>query len=422
MFVLRLTSNLIMTRLLMPEAFGLLAFAMTFATAVALLTDIGIHQSIVREKDQLGPRFLRTAWTVKIVRSAVISGGVLVMAGLFGFIGPVIGQPGSVMMHPQMPFLIAMTAVAPLSEGLVSTNWDVAIRRLQYKRIVLLDIISTLCRILFQIGFALLSPTVWALLAGTLLGGFVKVILSHLFVPGPRMRFTWDKTIIQRLWMYGKWIMGSSMLTFVANNTEKFIFGALVSSVSMGLYVIAFIWVEAGLRVIGILSNTLGFSMISEIIRDRPDEARRLIRKYQMAVDGFCLTGFLLLAFSGQLLVQVLYTPEYLRAGAIIQLLSPLLLSVRFSQLTNVILAGGDSRATFRMTAMIAVATVVFVLAGLHSGGFYGAITGMVLARFVAVPYLLIKTVSFFGRKQTLYDAAVLVGSVTVTGLIYLWV
>src|SRR5436189_270723 len=47
---LRLISTLVMTRLLAPEMFGLMAIALTVNVVVALLTDLGIKQNIVQRR------------------------------------------------------------------------------------------------------------------------------------------------------------------------------------------------------------------------------------------------------------------------------------------------------------------------------------------------------------------------------------
>ena len=62
--VLRLISNLILTRLLMPEAFGLMAVAISVNIWAVMLTDIGIGSSVIRSPNSEKPEFLRTAWTV----------------------------------------------------------------------------------------------------------------------------------------------------------------------------------------------------------------------------------------------------------------------------------------------------------------------------------------------------------------------
>jgi O-antigen/teichoic acid export membrane protein len=429
-FFLRLASNLIMTRLLAPEAFGILAFAVTFAAAVGLLTDMGIHQSIVREK-ALTPRFLRVAFTVRILRGLVIAGGVLVCAGVFAFVGPAIASPDSAMAWPYMPYLIAMTALMPIMEGFLSSNFDVAKRELRYKNLLVVEVLGHLFRILCQVGFALLSPTVWALFVGAIAGGLGKVVLSHLYLPGPRMRLRLqgtglprfreeDRPIVEQLWTFGKWIMGSSGMTFIINQGDKILFGFLVPGVSLGLYMIAYVWIGAAQTIVVNFTNSVGFPVVSEIIRNRAGEARRLIRKYQFMIDGLCFAGFLVLLLFGPLIVEVLYTDEYFDAGRITQLLSPIILSLRYRQLGNVVMALGNTRAVFVMATLVAVGTVVFIYAGFEwFGGFDAAVTGAVLARFASFPYLLVQTASFFGWRQTLFDACWGVFSVAITIAIY---
>lgn len=417
-FFLRLASNLIMTRLLMPEAFGILAFAITFATAVALLTDIGIHQSIVQEKN-LTPRFLRVAWTVRIVRSLVISLGVLLAALVFWLIGPGFADPDSVMAHPTMPYLIAMTAFVPIMEGLISPNFDLAKRQLKYQRLLVLEVVGHIFRILCQVGFAYVSPTVWALLVGTIAGGLGKVLMSHFYLSGPRMRLRWDTDITTQLWQFGRWLMGSSGMTYIINNADKLIFGATVSSLSLGLYVIAFVWIGAAQTIVTNFTNSVGYPVVSEIMRNRPQDAKRLIRKYQIMIDLLAFSGFLVLLLFGPLIVSLLYTDEYAGAGRYIQLLSPMILSLRYWQLGNVVMALGNTRGMFIIATYVAAATIAFILIGLRVGGFEAAITGAMIARFASVPYLLSRTHALFGTRQTLFDAAWGVMSIIAALLIY---
>lgn len=418
-FVFRLASNLIMTRLLVPEAFGLLAFAMVFATAVGMLADIGVYQSIVREKDRLGPRFLRVAWTVNVIRSVLIALVVVALAFVFAFLGPNFAEPGSAMAAPEMPLLIALTALVPFSQGLVSTNWQAAMRRMDFKRIALLEFATMILRLASQIGFALISPTVWALLVGGTVGGFAKAALSHLYLPGPRMRLLWDREMADHLWRYGKWIMASSGVTFIIRNADKVLFGAMISSVTMGLYAIAFIWIAAAERFLDVFSRAVGFSVVSEMLRDRPDEAHRLMRKYQWGIDVICVCASAALIFGGPLLVQVLYTDDYQDAGRIIQLLGPIVLGFRFNQLGNLLLVQGDTRTLFFLTMNMAVATVVLLFVGFSYFGFAGGVVGMVMARFASVPILLAKTGPFFGARETLYDAAFGVVCVVLPVVVY---
>ena len=53
--LLRLGGNLILTRLLFPEAFGLMAIVQAVLVGVTLLSDIGVEQSIIHNKEAMSP-------------------------------------------------------------------------------------------------------------------------------------------------------------------------------------------------------------------------------------------------------------------------------------------------------------------------------------------------------------------------------
>ncbi len=70
--VIRLASNLILTRLLVPEMFGLMTLANLLLVGVWLFSDLGLKQSVVQSSRGHEPTFLNTAWVVQIVRGIVM--------------------------------------------------------------------------------------------------------------------------------------------------------------------------------------------------------------------------------------------------------------------------------------------------------------------------------------------------------------
>jgi O-antigen/teichoic acid export membrane protein len=64
--VIRLGSNLVMTRLLAPEMFGVMSIAITVGMILGMLSDLGLNQNIVQSKRGEEPAFLDTAWCVAL--------------------------------------------------------------------------------------------------------------------------------------------------------------------------------------------------------------------------------------------------------------------------------------------------------------------------------------------------------------------
>src|ERR1017187_5882027 len=77
---IRFGSNLLMTRLLVPEMFGVMAIASLFIAALAMFSDLGVKQSIIQSKRGADPTFLNTAWIIQILRGVVLWGAAVCIA------------------------------------------------------------------------------------------------------------------------------------------------------------------------------------------------------------------------------------------------------------------------------------------------------------------------------------------------------
>lgn len=69
---LRLASNLILTRLLFPEAFGMMALVSVLMQGLAMFSDVGVGASIMQSKRGDDQKFLDTAWTIQVIRGTLL--------------------------------------------------------------------------------------------------------------------------------------------------------------------------------------------------------------------------------------------------------------------------------------------------------------------------------------------------------------
>src|ERR1700677_394636 len=78
--VLRFAFNLILTRLLYPELFGLMALAFTVITGLNLFSDFGTAAIVVCNPRGADREFLNTVWTLQILRGFVLAAVLFVVA------------------------------------------------------------------------------------------------------------------------------------------------------------------------------------------------------------------------------------------------------------------------------------------------------------------------------------------------------
>lgn len=389
--VLRLASNLIMTRLLLPEAFGLMAVIVSLHIAFVLLTDLGIRQYITRDQNGEGEYHLKVLWSIQIVRSAFIALCVILAAGALWLIAPVFATPNTVYADPRLPALITVSSLVIVFTGLESTNMHLAIRRLQPARPAIVAVLAQFIGLVAMVCLALLHASVWALLAGMIIGSAARTLLSHLIPNGPGMAWHWDKAIARDVWHFGKWIMGSSAFYFLATNADRFILAGFFDKTQFGFYIIALLWVQAVSIVIHKFIGDIAFAAISEVNRERPQDLGPVMRKLMLPVDAMGLAGLVGFQLLGGLLIAMLYTESYQPTAAFFPLLSLLIPIQRFGVLKQLLVAKGDTKSTALESGVAAIALCLFLPLGFHYLGVNGALLAIVLCPLLGFSVILFR-------------------------------
>src|SRR5271165_6075116 len=78
--IIRFGSNIILTRLLAPQLFGLMVIVNTIRMGFELLSDLGIGQNLIYSKNANEPEYYNTAWTLQLIRSFILWTLILVFA------------------------------------------------------------------------------------------------------------------------------------------------------------------------------------------------------------------------------------------------------------------------------------------------------------------------------------------------------
>ncbi|MEN9904613.1 MAG: hypothetical protein RLZZ555_1178 [Pseudomonadota bacterium] len=387
---LRLLSNLLLTRLLLPEAFGLVAAANTLYFALIMFSDMGVWQSVVRSHG-VQTRFLGTAWTVQLLRSALLAAIVLALAlGLEFSRSAGWFAAGTVYADARLPAITALFALSALLQGLESMKIAIAQRELRTGEIARLDLGSQLLATLVTLLLAWHTHSPWALALGSVAGSALRAAGSHLLLPGPFTRPCWEPQSARELLSFGQWIFVSSIIGFLAAHGEKLILGASLQSASFGRFTIAETLVAAIAGLYASLNGHLVFARLSEALRTgQSSEANRFYCRAQQGADLLLglLSGTLLLC--GQWVVWLLYDPRYREAGWMLQWLGLGLLAMRYQVLEQLMFARGQPALVSANNALRALALVLTIPAGYALAAEAGAIAAVVLSQFAGWPLAL---------------------------------
>lgn len=310
--VLRLGGNLVLTRLLFPEAFGVMAIVNVYLMGLALFSDVGVGASIIQNRRGEEPRFYNTAWTVQVLRGFGLS---LVAAALAW---PV----ASGWYHkPEIAPLMIVAGLSPLIGGLNSAKIYMANRRLALGHLTVLELSTQILSLIAMVVLAWLTRSVWALVFGTLIGAAVKAVLSYLIMPGPASRPCWDREVLGELFRFGRWIFLATAVTFLAGQGDRVLLGRYLGESMLGVYSIAFMLGDAVTRVISSISSRVLFPVFSRVAHEGPervaaayDQVRRRLDLLSMPLMGFVIGV-------APLIIEILYDDRYHAAGPLLQIL-----------------------------------------------------------------------------------------------------
>ena len=367
--LIRFISNLILTRLLLPDVFGIMVIISVVQQGLAMFSDVGIHPAIVQHKRGDDQSFLDTAWTIQVFR------GLALWLTTCAVAWPVMKYSH----QPSLLYFLPVAGLSTVTDGLVSTKFFSLDRHLSLGRLTAINLGSAAFSLVVRIAWVLVSPTVWALIAGGLSQSLLRTILSHAILPGALNRFRWDRDCARELMSFGRWVFVSTVLTFIAMQLDKILFVRLIPLAMLGIYNIGSTLSRLPSDTVQKIMSGVAFPAFSRL-QDRQGDfssAYRRIRAPLLAGSGAI---FAFLTLGGPLLTQILYPALYQDAGWIIQIVA---VACWFQALesTNVttLLAFGQPKwmAAGNFVKIVAMAIVLPV--AFHKWQFAGALVGMAL-------------------------------------------
>ena len=378
--VLRLLSNLILTRLLFPEAFGMMALITVFLMGLNMFSDVGVTPAIMSSRRGDDEDFLNTAWTIQVIRGLSLF---VVACAIALPVSWIYGEPDLAVMLPVSATTLIITGFNP-------TRLDQANRHLRLGRVTVLDIFNQIVGIVAAVVLAWAWQSVWALVISGVIGAVVQLIAYNLFLPGTPNRFRWEKPAAHELINFGKWIFLSTVAGFVISQADKLLIGKYLPLDQFGVYNIGYFLASFPYLMGGVLVRRILIPIYREWPPAESAENFARLRKMRFAVSGVLLALLSVLALGGVWIVELLYDPRYAMAGAVAVVLAcmqiPQIIALTYDQAA---LAAGDSKRFFVLAASKAAMMVICLLIGLEAAGLMGALIGQGAAMVIVYPVVI---------------------------------
>lgn len=319
--IIRLGSNLILTRMLEPEAFGIMSIVQAVIFGIVMLTDLGLWSFIVRHKDPENKHVLNVVWTLQVIRSwflfvLVVIAGVLLYFGSSMFPDHFHG----VYANSLLPALIIVSSIGTLIRGHDSMASAIKSRMMEVGTLELIQFIAQLVSVIIMLVWVWIFPTIWALVSAHVTANIVTVALNYRLFPY-RHKFVWDKKIALEVFHYSKWIVIASTLTYIFSHGDRIFFGANVTPTMLGVYSIALMLATTITNLIETLAGKIVFPAFSSIVHNNRTALKDKYYKVRSHSDLIVFIAVGSLLATSQLIIDVLYDYRYVEAGWMLKIL-----------------------------------------------------------------------------------------------------
>lgn len=370
MQILRLGTNIALTRLLAPEIFGIMLLINALRTGTELLSDIGIGQSVVRSPHGNERRFLDVAWTLQVMR-----GVLLTVVALFAAypVAQIYGKPD---------LAVLIVAVSPvfILTGLQSPALFTAQRQMALSQRAVYDISNTVLGSLLAISLAFFIPSVWALIIALVVGSANQALLTYLVFDRTLAKFAWDARFVREIIGFGKWIFLSTAIFFAATSFDRLYFVGALTLAMAGIYGVARTFSD----MLGSLAQRAGamlvFPRAAAMGNDDAEAPRRLRAARRKTLALVALATGAAVALADQFILLA-YDNRYHAAAFMIPIL---LVSVWFGMLSSFadsILMGRGRPAPGAVANGVKFAVLVIGLPlAIADGNLFAALLTLVLA------------------------------------------
>jgi O-antigen/teichoic acid export membrane protein len=370
--LLRLGSSLILTRVLRPEAYGTITILVSILYVVGNLLDTNVTLFIVRDKEAEQPRYLNTAWTIRLIRSLLSCAALMVFAPLIAT---------KIYDLPALTLPLRVYAMWFLVDGFETLSFPLAIRRKEARLQVYSELGAAVLGTGFSIVYCYFDRTFWGIVYGMLVTRLTMTLLSWRLYPELRPRPFFDRVAAREILGYSKFTIPSSLLTLSYSQFDKVIFLRFFDLRLLGIYSLAGNIVGAVESLITKISQAVLYPRCAHNWRENPDTAKVKFYTENVKLFGGILALPAAVAGAAHLIIAVLYDPRYSEAGSVLQAFAirSVLLSLA-SPAEDLLISTGLFHIILVGNILRTIWIIIGSLAGYYFFGFLGFVYGLALS------------------------------------------
>lgn len=284
--------NMVLARLLTPEAFGIVTTLTMIITFAEIFTDAGFQKYLIQHEflnDQDRDERTNVAFWSNLIMSL----------GFWGLIALFADPLATLVGNPGLGYVLIVACASVPLEAFSSIQMALYKRDFDFKTLFKVRLIAILVPIFVTIPLAFWLKSFWALVLGTLAQNIANAILLTAFSKWkPRLYYNWQQ--LKEMLSFTIWSMIEQISIWATGYVDVFIVGTALSQHCLGLYKTTSTLVGQIMGLITAATTPILFSSLSRLQNDE-DGFKEMFYKFQklvgiliipLGVGIFCFSDF----------------------------------------------------------------------------------------------------------------------------------
>ena len=369
---LQMLQLIVLSRLLEPDDFGLMAMVLIVIGFARAYADAGISAAIIHHQDVSSNQLSSLYWLN-------IASGLVVML-LMWLLTPLI-----VMFFDESRLSSLVFAVG-FSIFIISFGKQFEIllqKNLEFDLLAKQQIVGMLASFLISIIVALEGYGVWALVWGLISREIINTLL--LLIMGrkfwPKFYFSWVD--LKGFIGFGLYQMGEKSINFLSERLDQLLIGSMLGTVSLGYYAFAMSLVVQPINRINPIANKVTFPVFAKVQKDKPRLRNWYVSVIHLltSVNAAILIGMVVIA---PVAVPLIFGEKWTGSVPLIQILALVALMRSIGNpVGSLLLATGRADLGFKWNWVLLFLSIPTIYVGVQLGGVVGIAIGLLVLQII---------------------------------------
>ncbi|WP_354489372.1 lipopolysaccharide biosynthesis protein [Mesorhizobium robiniae] len=371
----QIVSVIVLSRLLSPQDFGVVAMCAPVLAFIALFQDFGLTQATI-QKTGIRHEEVNYLFWVNVAVSTLLACVLAVAAPLVAAFYD----------EPRVAGLVAALGLQIIAYGLGAQHLALLTRRMQFARLAIIDVASAIAGLVVSIAWTFIDRSYWALFAGTLTAAVLPTLC---FWANSRWRPSLPRKVdgIGELINFGAGITGFNFTNFFARNLDNVLIGKYWGEAQLGLYDRAY---KLLLFPLSQITNPLSKVMVPALsrLKDEPDRYRSAYLRVMPLILLVALPGVAFATAMSDVLIPFVLGEQWRQSSSIFLALG---FAGLLQPLNNpagwLFISQGRSGDFMRWGIIAAMTSVLAFLIGLPYGAL-GVAIAYAISEYLKTPFL----------------------------------